>query len=139
VELTTSPGNDASQKVILACGDRLLERFVETAAYGSVEGLRSQDALGRQGRLQRLKLEAPSARNASISRAWRLTPAGGNRFGELANLPARSGSGEAARRTIDWETCLKAPTEIALELQGMRGPAALAIVARGQREDGLGE
>src|ERR1700738_2671197 len=40
VELTTSPGNDASQKVILACGGRLLERFVEPAAYGSGEGLR---------------------------------------------------------------------------------------------------
>jgi putative SOS response-associated peptidase YedK len=38
----------------------------------------------------------------------------------------------------DWETWLEAPTEIALELQGLRGPAALAIVARGQREDGLG-
>jgi predicted acetyltransferase len=40
VELTTCPGNDASQKVILGCGGRLLERFVEPAAYGSVEGLR---------------------------------------------------------------------------------------------------
>jgi putative SOS response-associated peptidase YedK len=38
----------------------------------------------------------------------------------------------------DWDTWLEAPTEIALELQDLRGPAELAIVARGQREDGVG-
>jgi putative SOS response-associated peptidase YedK len=38
----------------------------------------------------------------------------------------------------DWDTWLEAPAETALELQATRGPDALAIVARGQREDGLG-
>ena len=35
----------------------------------------------------------------------------------------------------DWDTWLYAPTEIALELQGMCGPADLAIVATGERQD----
>ena len=40
VELTTDTDNLASQKVILACGGRFVERFTEPAAYGGVEGLR---------------------------------------------------------------------------------------------------
>jgi predicted acetyltransferase len=40
VELTTDTDNVASQKVILACGGRFIERFTEPAAYGGVEGFR---------------------------------------------------------------------------------------------------
>ena len=40
VELTTAPGNIASQKAILANGGRLIERFRKDAAYGGDEGLR---------------------------------------------------------------------------------------------------
>ena len=40
VELTTDPGNVASQRVILACGGRLVERFQKTAAYGGLDALR---------------------------------------------------------------------------------------------------
>jgi predicted acetyltransferase len=40
VELTTDPENDASQKVILACGGVLLERFQKIAALGGGESLR---------------------------------------------------------------------------------------------------
>lgn len=40
VELTTDTGNVISQKVILACGGRLTERFTKAAAYGGLEGLR---------------------------------------------------------------------------------------------------
>ena len=40
VELTTDTDNLPSQKVILACGGRLVERFTKAAAYGGVEGLR---------------------------------------------------------------------------------------------------
>jgi predicted acetyltransferase len=40
VELTTDPDNLASQKVILAGGGRLVERFSEPAAYGGAEALR---------------------------------------------------------------------------------------------------
>jgi predicted acetyltransferase len=40
VELTTAPDNIASQKMILANGGALIERFQKDAAYGSDEGLR---------------------------------------------------------------------------------------------------
>jgi len=40
VELTTDPDNIASQKVILASGGVLVERFRKPAQYGGVEGLR---------------------------------------------------------------------------------------------------
>jgi predicted acetyltransferase len=40
IELTTDPDNVASQRVILACGGRLIERFRKPAAYGEAEGLR---------------------------------------------------------------------------------------------------
>ncbi len=40
VELTTDPGNVASQRVIQACGGVLVERFQKTAAYGGSESLR---------------------------------------------------------------------------------------------------
>lgn len=40
VELTTEPGNGASQRVILACGGRLVERFATPPAYGTAEELR---------------------------------------------------------------------------------------------------
>ena len=40
VELTTAPENNASQKVILANGGKLIERFRKDAAYGGGEGLR---------------------------------------------------------------------------------------------------
>ena len=40
VELTADPENHASQKVILANGGRLIERFAKTGAYGGAEGLR---------------------------------------------------------------------------------------------------
>ncbi|MBL8688856.1 MAG: GNAT family N-acetyltransferase [Rhodospirillaceae bacterium] len=39
VELTTDSINEASQKVILACGGRMLERF-RKVAYGDTEGIR---------------------------------------------------------------------------------------------------
>jgi RimJ/RimL family protein N-acetyltransferase len=40
VELTTDPDNLASQKVILACGGRLVETFRKSEAYGGTESLR---------------------------------------------------------------------------------------------------
>lgn len=40
VELTTDPGNIASQRVIAAAGGKLVERFRKAAAYGEAEGLR---------------------------------------------------------------------------------------------------
>lgn len=40
VELITDPANIASQRVILACGGALVERFRKPAAYGEAEGLR---------------------------------------------------------------------------------------------------
>jgi predicted acetyltransferase len=40
VELFTAPDNIASQKVILASGGKLIERFRKDAAYGGDEGLR---------------------------------------------------------------------------------------------------
>ena len=40
IDLTTDPANIASQKVILANGGRLLERFRKPEAYGGAEGLR---------------------------------------------------------------------------------------------------
>src|SRR6266446_5667593 len=40
VELITDPSNIASQRVILANGGVLVERFVEPAQYGNAEGLR---------------------------------------------------------------------------------------------------
>ncbi|MBU8537804.1 GNAT family N-acetyltransferase [Falsiroseomonas tokyonensis] len=40
VELTTDPGNLASQRVILACGGRLVERFRKSPEHGGDEGLR---------------------------------------------------------------------------------------------------
>ncbi len=40
VELTTNPDNVASQKVILANGGILVERFVKPESYGGGEGLR---------------------------------------------------------------------------------------------------
>jgi predicted acetyltransferase len=40
VELTTDPDNVASQRVILANGGRLVERFTKLAEYGGAEGLR---------------------------------------------------------------------------------------------------
>jgi predicted acetyltransferase len=40
VVLTTDPANLASQRVILACGGRLVERFRKHAALGGAEGLR---------------------------------------------------------------------------------------------------
>jgi putative SOS response-associated peptidase YedK len=38
----------------------------------------------------------------------------------------------------DWDMWLEAPAEVPLQLQGTRGPAELAIVARGQQQDGRG-
>jgi len=40
VEITTDPDNVASQRVILANGGRLVERFTKLAEYGGTEGLR---------------------------------------------------------------------------------------------------
>ena len=40
VELTTDPGNVASQRVIQACGGTLTERFRKATAYGGLEALR---------------------------------------------------------------------------------------------------
>ncbi len=40
VTLTTDPGNIASQRVILRCGGRLVERFRKPPAYGGTEALR---------------------------------------------------------------------------------------------------
>ena len=45
VELTTEPGNLASQKVILANGGVCLGTFIKPAAYGGEEGLRYRIAL----------------------------------------------------------------------------------------------
>jgi predicted acetyltransferase len=46
VVLTTDPGNVASQKVILAQGGYMTERFAETAHYGFKEALRFRIDLG---------------------------------------------------------------------------------------------
>jgi len=40
VELTTDPDNVASQRVIVANGGVLVERFIKTAQYGNAPGLR---------------------------------------------------------------------------------------------------
>ena len=40
VDLTTDPGNHASQRVILSNGGQLLERFAKHPAYGGLDGLR---------------------------------------------------------------------------------------------------
>jgi predicted acetyltransferase len=40
VEITTDPTNFASQRVILANGGALVERFIKPAQYGNSEGLR---------------------------------------------------------------------------------------------------
>lgn len=40
IELTADPGNVASQRVVQACGGRLVERFRKAAAYGGSEALR---------------------------------------------------------------------------------------------------
>ena len=40
VEMTTDPGNVASQKVMLANGAVLVEQFKKPAQYGGVDGLR---------------------------------------------------------------------------------------------------
>jgi predicted acetyltransferase len=40
VEITTDPGNLASQRVVLANGGVLVERFTKPAQYGHAEGLR---------------------------------------------------------------------------------------------------
>jgi predicted acetyltransferase len=45
VEITTDPGNLASQRVIRANGGVLLERFVKPEQFGGVEGLRFRIAL----------------------------------------------------------------------------------------------
>ncbi len=45
VELTTDPDNLASQKVILAAGGQLLERFDKPAQFGGKPGLRFRIAL----------------------------------------------------------------------------------------------
>lgn len=49
VDLTTDLANIASQKVILACGGRLMERFTRPAAYGDAEGLRFRIELANCG------------------------------------------------------------------------------------------
>jgi predicted acetyltransferase len=46
VELTTTPENVASQKVILSNGGRFIERFHKTQAYGGGEAVRFRIALG---------------------------------------------------------------------------------------------
>jgi predicted acetyltransferase len=45
VDLTTDPDNRASQKVIVANGGVLVERFTKDAAYGGTPGLRYRIAL----------------------------------------------------------------------------------------------
>jgi predicted acetyltransferase len=45
VELTTDPGNVASQRVIEANGGTLVEHFIKPAAFGGREGLRYRIAL----------------------------------------------------------------------------------------------
>ena len=45
VDLTTDPGNIASQRVTQACGGELVERFRKAAAYGGLEALRFRIAL----------------------------------------------------------------------------------------------
>ncbi len=45
VELTTDPDNVASQKVIVANGGVLVERFRKPQAFGGREGLRYRIAL----------------------------------------------------------------------------------------------
>ena len=47
VEVTTDPANIPSQKVILANGGRLIERFHKPEAHGGTEGLRYQIDLSR--------------------------------------------------------------------------------------------
>lgn len=47
VELTTDPGNETSQKVIVANGGRLIERFRTIDAYAGKEELRFRIDLGR--------------------------------------------------------------------------------------------
>jgi predicted acetyltransferase len=49
VELTTDPDNLASSRVILACGGKVMERFVKPKAYGSGEGLRFRIDLSEPG------------------------------------------------------------------------------------------
>ena len=49
IDLTTDPDNIASQRVIHACGGRLVERFRKAEAYGGAEGLRFRiDVSGAQ-------------------------------------------------------------------------------------------
>jgi len=40
LEITTDPDNVASQRVILAAGDVLVERFTKAPQFGGLEGLR---------------------------------------------------------------------------------------------------
>jgi len=40
IDLTTDPANIASQRVMVACGAVLVERFRKPAAYGGTDGLR---------------------------------------------------------------------------------------------------
>lgn len=47
VELTTDPDNLASQRIIVANGGVLVERFVKPAPYGGAEGLRYRIAVPR--------------------------------------------------------------------------------------------
>lgn len=46
VDLTTTPDNIASQRTIIACGGRLVERFTKLPAYGGGEALRFRIDLG---------------------------------------------------------------------------------------------
>jgi len=46
VELTTDPGNVPSQRVIIANGGQLVERFKKPAVFGGAEGLRFRILLG---------------------------------------------------------------------------------------------
>lgn len=48
VEITTDPGNLPSQRVILANGGVLVERFLKPAQYGEKEGLRYRIETGRR-------------------------------------------------------------------------------------------
>jgi putative SOS response-associated peptidase YedK len=95
-----------------------------------------------------LGLERPLFAFAGIWRPWtgvRAREAGEHKLFAFLTTEANDvvGPVHAAAMPVvltepDWDTWLDAPTEIALELQDLRGPAELAIVARGQREDGLG-
>jgi predicted acetyltransferase len=40
IEMTTDPDNIASQRVMLACGAIMVERFQKPAVYGGIDGLR---------------------------------------------------------------------------------------------------